>query len=94
MENSMPKSSIKTTVKRIERMEKIFDELTDGVNSSTKAIDKKLLKKLTDYYSSGKWLHDYEADEKGLLPTTLKRGVLSQDGIFNLLSDIRDSKDE
>lgn len=28
---------------------------------------------------------DYEADEAGLLPADLKRGVLSQDGIDDLL---------
>ncbi|MBQ1257811.1 MAG: DUF4298 domain-containing protein, partial [Clostridia bacterium] len=30
---------------------------------------------------------DYEADEKGLIPKTLKRGVLSEDGIYDLICD-------
>jgi hypothetical protein len=36
---------------------------------------------------SGEWKEDYEADEAGKLPSELKRGVLSQDGLYNLLQD-------
>lgn len=40
---------------------------------------------LEEYYTAGDWRKDYEADEVGLLPTDLKRGVLSQDGVYNLV---------
>ena len=43
---------------------------------------------LKEYYESGLWLSDYEADERGELPADLKRGVLSQDGLYNMLNDI------
>ena len=33
---------------------------------------------------------DFAADEAGNLPPDLKRGVLSEDGIWNLLSDYRE----
>ena len=39
---------------------------------------------------SGQWLKDFEADEKGKLPANLKRGVLSEDGLYNLLAETRD----
>ena len=42
---------------------------------------------LTAYYVSGQWLRDYELDEAGRLPPDLKRGVLSEDGLWNLLND-------
>ena len=45
----------------------------------------KQLKELLDYYENGQWLLDYELDEQGLLPGQLKRGILSQDGLYNLL---------
>lgn len=32
-------------------------------------------------------LFDFADDESGLLPKDLKRGVLSEDGIWNLLAD-------
>ena len=34
--------------------------------------------------------YEYRADETGKLPPDLKRGVLSEDGIWNLLADYRD----
>ena len=42
---------------------------------------------LEDYYGSEEWKRDFADDEAGLLPKDLKRGVLSEDGIWNLLSD-------
>jgi hypothetical protein len=42
---------------------------------------------LSAYYGSNDWKQDYADDEAGRLPKDLKRGVLSEDGIWNLLSD-------
>lgn len=39
------------------------------------------------FLKRGQWLEDYELDSAGLLPKELKRGVLSQDGLYNLLTD-------
>ena len=38
---------------------------------------------------SGMWLLDYECDERGGLPSDLKRGVLSEDMLYNLLCDVK-----
>jgi len=45
---------------------------------------------LEQYYGSEAWKQDFADDEAGLLPSDLKRGVLSEDGIWNLLSDARE----
>ena len=42
---------------------------------------------LASYYGSNDWKQDFAADEAGLLPKDLKRGVLSEDGIWNLIED-------
>ena len=47
---------------------------------------------LTQYLESGQWLRDYELDEKGKLPCDLKRGILSEDGLYNLIADIEQAK--
>lgn len=47
------------------------------------------LSTLEAYYTSPAWRTDFEADEAGLLPSDLKRGVLSEDGIYNLLEDFK-----
>lgn len=78
---------------RIARMEDIYDRLLESAHSDPKNADAQLLAKLTVYYEGGQWRKDYELDEQGLLPPTLKRGVLSQDGVFDLLAKIREAKD-
>ncbi len=45
------------------------------------------VKALEKYYTSSDWMADFEADEAGLLPEDLKRGVLSEDGIDHLLDE-------
>lgn len=42
---------------------------------------------LNAYYGSDEWKQDFADDEAGLLPKDLKRGVLSEDGIWNVLED-------
>lgn len=45
------------------------------------------LRILTAYMDSGDWLRDYTADEQGRIPRDMPRGVLSQDGLYNLVTD-------
>ena len=73
---------IDTAINRIRRMEEIFDTL----RSEPDRMD--LRRELTEYYEGGLWLRDYELDEQGLLPPDLKRGVLSQDGVYNFLEEL------
>ena len=76
-------------IKRIKSMEKAFDELERAVGGMEQALEtfskaEKNYKKLAGYYG-GDWRTDFEADEKGLIPDGLKRGVLSEDGLYDLL---------
>lgn len=83
-----------TQTERIQAMEQAFDSSADAVRALAAALDQYernqvAYKKLTDYYGSTRWMKDYEADEKGKLPADLKRGVLSEDGVYNLMDDNR-----
>ena len=71
--------------------EQLFDELSLTVQEEKPLTDelKDKLLLLEEYYSSGEWQADYEADEDGLFPADLKRGVLSQDGLYDLLERLR-----
>ena len=73
-------------IQRIEQMEKIFDKVQNGIAENNVSIEEMVLE-LKIYYESGLWLSDYEADERGELPVGLKRGVISQDGLYNLLCE-------
>lgn len=84
-------SDINETFKRIEQMEQCFDTLLAAAQSDAQTIYHSpklnaLLTQLLRYYEGAQWLRDYEMDEQGLLPPDLKRGVLSQDAVFDLLS--------
>lgn len=65
-------------IERVEKYERLFDE-------ALATPERKKLALLEAYYTSGAWREDYEADERGELPPNLKRGVLSQDALYNLL---------
>jgi len=84
---------LKQTIARITKMEQLFDHLLLAVSSApdTLRTDPKLraaLSDLTKYYQNGQWLADYTCDELGALPPGFKRGVLSQDALYDLLCDI------
>ncbi len=67
-------------IRRVEEYERLFEE-------ATACPDAGKLRILDAYYTSGQWLEDYEADERGELPPDLKRGVLSQDALSALLEE-------
>ena len=71
---------------RVEFFEKIFDEVRTSADIQEEDIQNKR-KLLEEYYTSGQWLEDYESDEKGLLPADLRRGVLAQDAVYDLLEE-------
>ena len=77
-------------LERIKRMEQCFDKalaaMKDGSADSLKAIEEDVAE-LSKYYGSELWKQDFAADEAGQLPPDLKRGVLSEDGIWNLLTE-------
>ncbi len=80
---------------RISHYEEIMDRVLritreDGITPGVYECVLPDLEELEDYYTSPEWQEDYTADEEGLLPEGLKRGVLSQDGIDELLDRFRD----
>jgi len=82
--------NINNSINRIIKMETIFDEAQEKIKKLEEAIEdfanfQSEIQKLEDYYQSKEWKEDFKLDESGELPKDLKRGVLSEDGIFNLL---------
>ena len=43
------------------------------------------IQELESYYTSQQWKDDFAMDEEGKFPKKLKKGVLSEDGIYNML---------
>ena len=67
-----------------ERLERLLawmrsdQPMTESVQDDYTALDQ--------YYST-LWREDFEADERGELSPELKRGVLSEDALYNALSE-------
>ena len=80
---------------RIRQMEQRLERSAAAVMALSAALDryeevKEDISALEAYYGSETWKQDFADDEAGLLPPSLKRGVLSEDGIWNLLTDARE----
>ena len=88
-------SDDKKQIARIRQMERRLDRAMSAVKRLTTALErwdatKADIQALDEYYGSDLWRQDFADDEAGLLPADLKRGVLSEDGIWNLLTDVRE----
>ena len=77
-------------LERIRYMERLLDFVIEARKEQPIDLEKsariqEALRILAEYYTSDEWKQDFADDEAGLLPKDLKRGVLSEDGIWNLL---------
>ena len=85
-------------IARINKMEQHMNRASAAVMELSAALDKyveaqQAIAVLNDYYGSDVWKQDFADDEAGRLPQDLRRGVLSEDGIWNLLADNRELLD-
>ncbi|MBO5593973.1 MAG: DUF4298 domain-containing protein [Prevotella sp.] len=81
-------------IKRINKMEERLNRSSQVVGKLSAALDDYIemledISALESYYGSDAWKQDFADDEANSLPKDLKRGVLSEDGIWNLLEDHR-----
>lgn len=79
-------------IHRIEYMEQVLNRAEESLKLLDKAMEsyeniRQQLRELIEYYESPQWMEDFQADEQGLLPQDLKRGVLSEDAVYNLLTE-------
>ena len=78
-------------IERIQYMEQLLDFVIEArkeqpIHPKKSARIQETISILAEYYGSDEWKQDFADDEAGLLPKDLKRGVLSEDGIWNVLS--------
>ncbi len=82
-------------ITRIKMMEEKLEAVTAAIHalsSSLEGYEEVLvdIEVLDRYLASEEWCEDFRADESGALPADLKRGVLSEDGIYNILEENRE----
>ncbi len=83
-----------TLIERVQQMELYYDMVWNVLDTEPELLYQdadvqKMIKELNEYMESGLWLEDFECDERGELPKDLRCGVLSQDGLYDLLTAIR-----
>ena len=82
----------KQQIERVIRMESYLDESCAAIGELSEALEKyeSILDKyyeLEEYYGNGDWMDDYDADRAGEFPDDLKRGVLSEDAVYDLITE-------
>ncbi len=91
----MASTNNKEQLQRIRKMEQHLVRAASALKRLSSALDKydetkEDIAVLSAYYASNDWKQDFADDEAGRLPKDLKRGVLSEDGIWNLLEEYRE----
>ncbi len=91
----MANTNNKEQLQHIRQMERHLVRAASALERLSSALDKYEEAKadiaaLASYYGSNDWKQDFADDEAGRLPKNLKRGVLSEDGIWNLLEEHRE----
>ena len=84
-----------TQIERITHYETLLNEAEDALSLLGDALEayhavQEKIRELDDYYGSDEWRQDFEDDEAGKLPSDLPRGVLTEDGIWDVLTDERE----
>ena len=82
----------KDNIKRINEMEALLDECRAGLEELDSSLDhmedlKEKMERLFAYYGSEEWYEDREME----LPPDVKAGVLSEDLVYDAITDTRDA---
>ena len=84
-------------IRRVAKYEAMFDDVTAALDTLEGAIERLAalegeIAALEKYYTGKRWKEDFAADEAGLIPSDVKRGVLSEDGLYDLLDRAKAAK--
>lgn len=76
-------------------MEEHLNKASQAVKALSDALDlyaeaMESIETIDDYLVSDEWLQDFDDSEAGRLPKDLKCGVLSEDGIWNVIDTSRE----
>ena len=78
---------IKAMEARLDNANAVIAKAEAAIADYSAALDD--IRALAAYYAGEDWMKDFAADEAGKLPAELKRGVRSEDGIFDMLEENR-----
>ena len=82
-------------IERIKAMEEHLGKASQAVKALSEALDlyteaMESIETIDDYLVSDEWQQDFNDSEAGKLPKDLKCGVLSEDGIWDVVDSSRE----
>ncbi len=83
--------AISPSLERVIHMEKLHDLIRTAVDASDKGQLARLRKETQELqtdHEDGEWLCDFDADRNGFFPKDLKRGILTEDTLDDLIYGI------
>ncbi len=80
-------------LRRVAHMEDIFDHVSAALDSLGLAVReysalRPELLQLENYYENGQWMSDFLAEREDAFPKDMKRGILTEDAIYDLLTEV------
>lgn len=90
-----PETAVSAQIARIQKNEALLNEASQALSAYERALARfsqvqENIAALDRYYGSEDWRADFAASETGRLPASLPCGVLSEDGVWNLLERNRE----
>lgn len=79
---------IKTMEEHLNKAEAAVKALSDALDLYSEAMES--IEIIDDYLCSDEWQQDFNDSEAGRLPSDLRCGVLSEDGIWNVVDTCRE----
>ena len=79
---------VRAMEERYDRLRRVQTCLQDALAAFSRVQPD--LDALQEYMDSGQWKADFERDEAGEIPAGVKRGVLSEDGLYDLLQQVQE----
>ena len=88
----MEHKQMETPMERVHRMENYLEKILQAMETDPELFWEEDLQQaldaLSEYYSGGLWLEDYDRDCAGEFPKDFKRGVLGQDTLYDLFEEL------
>ncbi len=88
----MNMDSKEAAIARVARMEEVYDSCSQAMAALIEAAGQYLareqdLRALEGYYTGPEWIKDHDAERQDFFPKDMKRGILTEDAIWDLLTD-------
>ncbi len=79
-------------IQRVKKMTQLYRQSRQATDGLLEALEQyraaeEGYQQLAEYYFGPQWLADVDADRAGLLPQELNRGILTEDTLWDLVTD-------